>query len=245
MSNLGHSGAEISVLSDVVLKEGNGVREQGFYVEILGPAVCPEVRRFTDHGYVMEKLYEWKPLNRLSACERILQRLRLRVWNRPAAIQHSFRPDRFIDWTRYTGSQMLGELFKTIYGEGFPLEVLTHGDATVANVMQTRESWEIKLIDPIPPRERVPSWKEVDEGKVLQSYMGWEDILNGSTMDPVYRNSDCYVGPYMEEVLISAEAWFWLAVHCQRILPYAKREDIKQWASLTQQEAIQRCSRLL
>jgi hypothetical protein len=110
-----------------------------------------------------------------------------------------------------------------------------HGDSTLANVMLRHR--EVVLIDPLAPEGRyIPSYDDVDFGKLLQSCLGWESILQG-TPEVAYWTPDMYEFP--------PNAWYWASVHCARIMARAKRTDIYAWAERTSYEASVRYGRSL
>jgi hypothetical protein len=121
-------------------------------------------------------------------------------------------------------------------------DCLIHGDPTVANIML--RDFEFVIIDPIPPVGKIPSYKEVDLAKIMQSALGYEYNFNKE-----YERS---VDTWIIDVILSysnyreeAKVWFWTGIHCLRILPYDKKLKLLDWVTKTSQYCNLKCKELL
>jgi hypothetical protein len=204
---MGNSGAQ---LREAVLKSGfPEARAEAEHCRLLG-RVTPEIYHVLDDGYVMEKLYP-VPFNRFLPQE-ILRILRVRVWQRPPI------RNNLTAWI---------EPFK----ERFHLTVpdfalpnnycLCHGDPAIGNVLM-QEDGSLVIADPCAPRSYLPECPEIDQGKVLQSLLGWEAVAYGVKI-PAYDIPE-----------FSERAAFWCFVSLLRILRretmrVEPRQDILNW----------------
>jgi hypothetical protein len=99
---------------------------------------------------------------------------------------------------------------------------LSHGDATVDNVMLRANppSARLVLIDPIPATPAVPDLQCVDVGKMLQSALGFECARYDVPISP--RNTQHMVNTIRGR--LSGDEWrassYWCSVHLARALPY-------------------------
>lgn len=253
---IGLSGARIRLAA---VKTGPGCREQGEYVEHLGPEVAPRMLGIVHDGYAMEQLRE-APCTR-STLEAAVHQLRTRVWNRPPWPRYH-EP---LGWQQQLSSwcELHAPWITTIIRRVYdvteltsPRWCLTHGDPTLSNVMLRDPSLEERrgheagvvmpvrvLADPIPPHGKVPPLPEVDRGKLLQSVIGWERVLFYTLgIDRTVRLS----GSDSIDVVLEGctqnerqQAWFWAAVHCARLVPYAKRAGhtaLAEWGARKSRE---------
>lgn len=239
--NMGLSGAEIEFHATDVTKRAKDILGQAVHMARLGPHVGPKIYMINHDGYAMERLTTWQPSSRALGCENLLKILEKNVWCRPPSIQESFDVDILDDWLVRQSSE-LHFMFTQVYPDTFPKEVLTHGDPTIANGMLNSYSG-LRIIDGLPASAKIPSWREVDEGKVLQSWLGWESALLRAPKGRMYSKHG--VGACLKIVLKKPESWFWLAVHCKRILPYTDRQDLHDWCEKTFQKAMKICSQSL
>ena len=157
--DLGYSGAEIVEClqaPEIMVKRGKSIGLQGGFLRVLGPRVSPEIYTVQPDHYTMERLGRWYPYSPADACESILRLLATHVWSRPAAIQESFCDISLCAWLSGQSTELV-DLYVNIYRDRFPEEVLTHGDPTVANGMVNAHN-ELRLIDAIPAKDRVPTW---------------------------------------------------------------------------------------
>lgn len=243
---LGHSGARVCVNADMAVKTGAGVRAQADYLAKL-PEVCtPRVLSVCTKGYTMERLYE--PKYRIHGTRPwLLQAAALlpdHYWSRPPAATTAADWREQLDaWAEERRYRWLVGLARRVHPRGQDQPVLIHGDPTAANIMRRhvvdaageRDGDEVVLIDPIAPMGKVPSLPAVDAGKLLQSALGWENVLE--------REVDVPWGGMAAEVLTALpmvdprQAWFWCAVHCARVVPYAKRTAVRTWALARSREA--------
>lgn len=104
---------------------------------------------------------------------------------------------------------------------------LTHGDPTRSNVFVSEDGLSVKLIDPSPPKAYAPSYRSSDLGKILQSLLGWEQLLTG-------RRESRLRSPFEEddEVQLRRTLW-WCALHLRRIVLRAgQRRNVAEWCTL-------------
>lgn len=255
MSLLGHSRAQLVFGPSRVTKRGPGMSAQGVYCGLLGPAVCPRVLQFLDDGYVMERLHVATPITAEQMelwLQQVLHLLATAVWRLPPAIH---RPKALwhaalVEWAIPYPWLELQQMMAYLYPELEPVEVLTHGDPTLANVLWVpgvapHYEPQLRIGDPLVPRPYIPSVSAVDRGKVLQSVMGWEHHLDSTW--PTFPDPD----PVAERLLTGlspmeqARSYFWGAVHCARLIPYARRPATTDWAISTGECLLMHASQLL
>lgn len=240
---LGHSGATIEKVGHgLIRKAGPGVELQASYCKILGEKICPRVFETDEDSYIMERLQEipvWdlkdtEPMQ-IYLIEQVLALLEKNAWNTtPVRYVHLLPPwhEELIDWAVSNRFHWISEEFinKLYLEPGMPESVMIHGDPTLANTLLRQDNVfaKVVLIDPILPQGKIPSFVDVDRGKLLQSCLGWEHML-----DPRWGDG----GPVMWETVLSGlselertRAIFWVMVHCSRIIPYAKVDAVRQWA---------------
>jgi len=154
-------------LVEAVVKTGTECLQEGSYCEFLGPDVAPFVYGSISNGYVMEKL-EPAPRTR-NLLRNIEKLLETRVWNRPAL------PSTMdCDWR-----ENLRKYGVETPDWAVPTEFcLVHGDPTASNALIRGN--DLILCDPRPPRDYIPQCRETDMGRILQSYLGWEEIAYGA-----------------------------------------------------------------
>jgi hypothetical protein len=232
MRHLGHSGAVIQAVARGVRKRAEGILHQAIYVMALGRGVCPEVRAWSTDGdwYDMERLSEVRvPVDStemLQLLDRARSLLAGAVWS-----QQPFYSDfgwyvRLHRWCDLNAPWLVAELDELYAGPPARSVCRIHGDPTLANVM--RRGLDLVLIDPIPPGGKVPALREVDVGKLLQSAIGWEHQLDADWPPGAQEFVDQVLRYESDEM--RRKSHFWLAVHCARILPYAKSPRIARWA---------------
>jgi hypothetical protein len=227
----GLSGAEFIFSSHRVMKKFPGALQQCEYLLTLNdlrPSFVPKVWAITPEGYSMEILENatFSKSMIVVILQDILNVLPL-YWSHllPIAEAPSNWRVELCKWCEYFDLKPF--LDRQYAGEESQRYI--HGDPTLANVMY-RSNGDMVLIDPIRPTGKIPGLPEVDVGKVLQSYIGWEHVLNRAEDHapklPPY--TDTILKGHSDRAVITAE--FWLMVHLLRILPYAgAREDIKSW----------------
>lgn len=223
---LGHSRDKVVVGEWFAWKWGDNMHWQGMYCQLLGPHVCPQVLDLQTNGYIMERLDERVPaadelVGWLLQAHRLLE---VMVWPR-LAHRRDWQP-ALRTWARGCPWLELDALLPQLYPT-LPDEVLCHGDPTLANVLW--RDGAMVLCDPIPPRPYIPSLRAVDVGKLLQSAIGWETHLEPDRWPaPPMTAVDTVL--QWESPEEGTRAAFWAAVHCARILPYAKTERTTAWA---------------
>lgn len=235
----GTSGARVVVKPDFewVLKYGDpgnpGVCqrlfEQATFMREIGTAVFPDVPVMFPHGYLMEKLL---PIgsnllsnatvhitHTVSLLEKIWQRQTHRVGARALTpIHEEYVLRRAHGFAPYMVPKLQAAL-KRLRKMKLTHVDRVHGDPTLDNLMR-HTNGRLKLTDPIPASEKMPALAAHDLGKLLQSawlgyewtlrgkedeYPGWESLRRGI---PLMREEDAHA------------AWYFLAVHILRLLPY-------------------------
>lgn len=218
----GFSGAKIEPVI-AYKKTASDAYEQALRCVELGVNVCPQIYNIGQDAYLMEELFPPGAPDFL-ALKRLLSQ---HVWSRSKKInpwKHDFHL-----WMEKTESQFLIKFVESLYPDLSQTHggCETHGDPTWANVMRNRKG-ELRLIDPLPNRPEKPKLREVDLGKMLQSAIGWEDVL----MKRAYFNIDALAKTDVlagEDEETCQKAKFWLKVHLWRLLPFAeknRRQDI-------------------
>lgn len=192
----GNSG---NSLFGAVVKIGNECQQEGAYCEVLGSEVAPKIYAIIDRGYVMEKL---QPVDTEDPylLRKIEKLLIDKVWSRSALPSSSDS-----DWR---------DKLK-IYDIDVPDWVIpdqycmVHGDPTVSNALM-RDN-QLILADPRPPRDYIPQCRETDMGRILQSFLGWEQIAYGK----IARK---YLAPlFCGDLKYSSKARFWCSAAAARI----------------------------
>jgi len=224
---LGFSGAKIEPVI-AYRKTATDAVEQAERCKQLGHHVCPRIYHIDYDSYLMEQLFPAGEKN-LPAIKELLEK---HVWSRKIMIpswKHHFH-----DWMIKTNSQFMIKYVETIYPSGTQVNggCETHGDPTWANVMRN-DLGEYRLIDPLPPRNEKPKLREVDLGKLLQSAIGWEEVLmkQGHRFQVTHANMNKVLRG--EDDATCEKAKFWLMVHLWRLLPFAEkngRPDIAEKA---------------
>lgn len=177
-----------------VIKRSPNVALEAQQCIALGERVCPVVYAVTDKFYIMEHMQPSGVVRREDLPRAIHWLLLENVWRKPMKNRlwtHQF--SSYVGWS--VPEQILDEHW-----------VLTHGDPTIANVMFTQDG-QLRLIDP-RVTEYIPSMRAVDEGKILQSMLGWETVL--ACEEPCVWNDP----PTYDDRRV---VW-WTAVHARRIL---------------------------
>lgn len=228
----GRSGAVIVLTERRAIKVGARLHQQYSYLSALYPLtprtygymVIDESRE--EDMYIMERLEEpdfnqpdWS-VNTLKAMRKSLEV----VWARssPSRDYGTYR-----DWqrelTEFCGKKgfdikpIVDELAMECVLAGAPYVI--HGDPTLANVMFRKNPLTpLVICDPIVPQGKIPSHYTVDIGKMLQSAIGWENLLFGLEQD----NTACVAAVFGKDPsgLEVRRGWFWCMVHLLRILPY-------------------------
>jgi hypothetical protein len=215
----GHSHAR---LSHAVYKyDGTSgyLSKQATFMQHLGEKICPKIIAVNDSGYCMEYLSP-APYFPITACilEDILDQ---HVWGR--------RPPPYIPWK--------DKLAESINISREQLEAYTrnadycliHGDATIDNLLIAQDC-SYRVTDPIPPLYLTrPSIKAVDQGRILQSILGWEVVLRGVPQIE-------YTWPkFMQELDSALCAMFWCMVVLRRIA-VKDNSNAGKWAQRISEE---------
>jgi hypothetical protein len=244
MLGLAHSGATINIHEQSVSKVGDKVVDQAEYLKLLPSSVSPGLLATWAHGYAMERLEELDLFNKDNIRSFLLQAKWVLVdyfWSQPAPVNHD------PDWiTRLEGWAVdypwLKGMVYSLY-EYYPPGKMTmiHGDPTLANCMHRNHS--LVFIDPLRPTGKIPSYPEVDLGKLLQSALGWEHVLTSAKNGPDKTVPMPWFGMAAEllngcSALEYNRAWFWCAIHCARLVPYTSGPTTRHWGIHTSQEAI-------
>lgn len=201
--------------------------------------VSPEIRKAGSGWYEMELLHH-TPVGEHphTTLLRITHALMGKVWCLSPLYSSNHKwLDELSEQVKKIAPWIPEELLDRVYPwSSSMVYCMTHGDPTIANAMQ-RDSGDIVLIDPLPPRPATPSMREVDVGKMLQSLSGWEGVRSGRepsrmNMDPAHVVGACM--PFAHR--ISVEAWaarcyLWAAVHCARVVHHGTvTKAIRDWS---------------
>lgn len=210
----GWSGARIEIQESRVVKHGERVYTQAAYCRYLGTNVCPEIYDFTKEWYSMERLQEPDPGLYLAIFHAIKATLVSEVWNKGEPRNGDSWRAELLDFAFGMGFKV-GRFLDRLYPEK-ELHGCIHGDPTLSNAMM-RPPGRVILIDPIKPMGKIPGFREVDIGKMLQSAIGWETQTMGWEIDSTMSLDIIFEG---ENNLTIQRAWFWCAVHLMRILAH-------------------------
>lgn len=211
------SGNSGNSLRRAVIKTGPGCQQEGVYCQLLGPEVAPEIYAIIPDGYVMEALQQIK--GDAFQLIQIEELLRTKVWSRPALPVS----------TDYSWKDKLGEFGITVPEHAIVSEpCLVHGDPTVSNALvRVRRSVDLIMCDPRPPRDFIPQYRETDMGRILQSYLGWEQAAYG------WAKARYYEPLFMTDKSLRAAAYFWCGAAAARIefleRSRANRRHILDW----------------
>lgn len=241
---MGYQSMGMSDAEFTVWKRGTGCAEQGKYIQHLGPHVAPYVSSVSEHGYEMELLHphQHDDTDLTWTLQKICALLVEHVWPLPPVSPPDHTWDQqMAAWMHAHGASYLvphlSACYATVTLAGY---VRIHGDPTVANLMlrrngQTTEAQPI-LVDPLPPKGKVPSRIEVDVGKMLQSALGWEHAVRTDLVPA--RGTRCaqtaFLGAFSQDV--RRRGWLWCAIHLQRAAPYCRargRWKLATWAEDT------------
>lgn len=230
---LGFSDAKLAV----VKRGGQEVHAQGLLADYIGQKVCPEVYRFVENGYEMEILVP--PYSReRDALSEVYSMLSRDVW--PRRPYNRFYQDHsgwlipLMTWSNTAPwtTQAIADTYLSEPTEGY---CLIHGDPALSNLMQ-RQNGELVITDPMPRlpyRREMPSRKEVDLGKLVQSAMGWERILGEqSSLPSMWQDVDVLMS--MLPLSETKPALLWGAIHLARVAIRAKTKQnsrIERWAT--------------
>ncbi len=113
-----------------------------------------------------------------------------------------------------------------------------HGDPTLSNILFRPTSIGNQLLigDPIPSRLCVPSNRAVDYGKLLQSCMGWEHVLNDEWAKPSHAVFHWMIGIIPGP--IRAACLFWGAYHCARIAITGRQDKHRVWGKVASEQLV-------
>jgi hypothetical protein len=228
----GYGRATIATDGQTVVKFGDGAKDQGTYAITLGPKVCPRVLSTFHNGYAMEHLSAppslelgWADI----AMRKLVTLLITEVWNKDGSLGHEDWRERLIGWSwghhRKDIAWLIEELYS--YQSDRGRSVYTHGDPTLANVLYRGQ--DLVIADPLPPGDKIPSYREVDIAKVSQSVIGWEHVAHGwpyygATLVASFTTALQYTvrSSRYEETndRRARRVLFWLMVHLMRAKPY-------------------------
>lgn len=231
---MGYSGALVTQVRPGVMRKSAGTTNialQASLMRYIGSDVCPRVIAtgktvFHADYYDMEEL---QPLetprdvcaldHRLDLVMDVLDAMHRRDPLSPDPCWES----HLNGWT--SGSAPWIPIYEHVQGER--LLCLTHGDPTLSNVML---GWDlrIRLIDPTPERRGVPPLAAVDHGKLIQSAVGWEHMLDSSWPTPNQNTLDAVLSR-LGRKRQRCEALFWGAYHCARFVVKGKTPEVCAW----------------
>jgi hypothetical protein len=232
---MGFSGARIYFEDNVVSKHHDRAEEQALYCCMLAP-LCPRIDTIGNGWYSMQKLRMHLGKADDEVLADIVFMLKNHIWCRPLPWQNTGWRQLLAAWyareigSHFTDPMMVAKLLEKLYpvGTRYP-QCMIHGDPTVANLGYDDVDNMI-LLDPLPPKGKMPGFATVDIGKLMQSYIGWEYVLLGQKPPDIhnYRTAKMLRGFSRLEV---DRVLFWLYVHLVRILPYVKPQSavIREW----------------
>lgn len=239
---LSNSGATITFLSDGIVEKSGGPHDlhlQAALCSRIGPALCPRIIALGPDSYRMERLQDYPPCTSQQDLTRLLLRVRGclmgMVWTKsPFTVAGLWRTN-CANWIKLSNVDWLPPPGSVYSSDDEARRCLTHGDPTLANVMQRPQKmvgfYQICLIDATPPRPGISELREVDVGKLLQSAAGWEHAL-----DPKHwiKSSEHQIDNLleMESSLMRMKALYWAAFHCARITKRATRPDLVMWGQV-------------
>lgn len=183
--------------------------------------------------FSMERLYEPPPRTPMSQ-QMQWQLVRLRaLWASPILYKHDENwVDRLGKYLTEKGAEpyLVTTWLPQVAARSERLpKVNIHGDATMENTMW-RENYGLVLIDPLPDLDKIPAYKQVDLGKILQSVLGWEFAKHGQTPNAADQHGLIKI---LQQETFSLQDWnsvcFWCAVHLERIKPYTDDEKLLAW----------------
>jgi hypothetical protein len=245
----GNSGAKFEFHDDLVVKYGgdSDLVEQYNLCLALGPEVCPRVFDAVaqSNSYSMERLVPG-PDPSVDLLFTVFSMLMKKVWSR-SAVSHA--PNGWLDhiekWCEENAPWIVNGIDTYDLYSNYQMEnyCFTHGDPTLANVMRRRDGSGIVLIDPCPPRPGIPSLREVDVGKLLQSVAGWEGVPLAVPAQQVAEAAwDSTSG--VELGLWRARCYFWAAVACARVVRHGTpSEAVRQWSRQASQSYAEMCGK--
>lgn len=228
---LGFSDAKIAV----VKRGAEEVVAQGLLADHIGEKVCPRIIRFIGDGYEMELLHP--PVTRDADALKIVYEILLReVWPRRSWNRY-YRDDTgwrqpLLQWSMKVPwiTAAIHEIYPAEPVDGY---CLVHGDPALSNLMQ-RANRELVITDPMPRlayRTEIPSRKEVDHGKLVQSAMGWERMLGEPFGTTMWNQVEAILS--LLPIAEIKPAMLWGAVHLARVgLRARDRQNrrIESWA---------------
>lgn len=221
---IGGSGAVLEELNSFIRKHGNQrVIDQGKYLRRYPCDAFPKVYHISNRFYDMEKLIpiDWSIQLGEPLAYEILTTLENNIWC------HNYEYDE--NWPDVLSQFLTPELNEWLERivEYDLFQCLTHGDPTFDNCVRRED--QLVILDPVPPRPKMPALRAVDIGKMLQSVFGYHAIVQPkfigmkTTDDP---NKDL---SYLKKInQYGAEEMdanlFFCAVHFHSILPYRKNQ---------------------
>ena len=245
----GHSGAHFVDLGDGWLRKigDEGVGDQGAYMHRLATlGIGPEVRSLGVRSYVIQRMQPLQVDNIIAAFD-IAVDLLVKVWRNGSVVHNTSWEVQLNAWMQEqmpeitVPSQLLAELYET------PGRItLIHGDPTLCNIMQN-EVGKPFLIDARVPEGKIPSFAEVDVGKLLQSAWGWERVMNpafphfdtAEAIEHVLAETCCRSIPHTRRAL------FWAAVHLSRIRYREQKDVAREGTSMPAQRRHQAQTRMI
>lgn len=239
--NRGLSGAQVIINGDFVTKmvassasdtQRNRLGDQARWLRQHASLGVPRVFECRDNSYVMERLFPVPAAitSREHLLTDVVLQLRGHVWSRDPIVPYNAELTQ-AKITQLIKRFNLEGLWPSIYRLHGAVRwarvdrVLTHGDPTLDNVMLRPNTFtsDVVLIDPVPATAAIPDLLVVDAGKILQSLLGFEEVIYGEQtplhlrkMSPVHLHWNLFIG--------DENGWratvFWAVVHLLRTLPY-------------------------
>jgi len=210
----------------------------------IGEDVCPRVVCVRADSYDMEPLDHWAPSvgEMPAAIEDIKHLLRSHVWNRDPLFHHADWREAVMRTSAAKCAWIDPAIVRDLYPSGVaPKATLIHGDPTFANVML--KDGALRLIDAVPCRDDVPSLRELDFARMLQSAYGWEHALDaswpalkGEHLALIFKDEPAHlVGE------LTARAFFWASYNCGRILGHDFDARSSDWARTLGPRFMEKC----
>lgn len=204
----------VSVQENSVVKNMHNACLQSAYCKLLGDGVCPRILREYPNYYEMEKLYNTNKVDQLE----VLSFLAYTTWSRDVPVGLVKDWQRHLsNWLHFHHRPQLIKVQERLYSKENKVKeteyVFIHGNPLSSNVKRNTQG-ELRIISPIKPSRGVPFLREVDLGKMLQSYVGWDDTLHyGRNMNfrPLYKKGVPFLET--ESSLMRKRAKFWMCIH--------------------------------
>ena len=108
-----------------------------------------------------------------------------------------------------------------------------HGDPTLDNCMRSPFNDDLRIIDPIPYSYKIPPFKAVDLGKMLQSAYGYEGYIHNISKEQWINREESIETIFADEStpdILGAN--FFLRLHLLRLIPYQPEKNKEYFKGL-------------